>query len=142
MGLVFIDLKKAFGTVDHKILCQKLAHYGIHHRELSWLESYLSGRKQFCRVNGIDSDIGDLETGVPKGSCLRPLLFLIYINDLPWAIQDSVVSMYADDTSLCYQSSDMTQLSEAINNYLKIVDTWLQVGVIGSQRKKTVKLSK
>ena len=126
MGLVFIDLKKAFDTVDHEILCQKLAHYGIHHRELSWFKSYLSGRKQFCRINGVDSEIGDLETGVPQGSCLGPLLFLIYINDLPQAIQDSVVSMYADDTSLCYQSSDMTQLSAAINNDLKILDTWLQ----------------
>ena len=126
VGLVFIDLKKAFDTVDHEILCQKLAHYGIHHRELSWFKSYLSGRKQFCRINGVDSEIGDLETGVPQGSCLGPLLFLIYINDLPQAIQDSVVSMYADDTSLCYQSSDMTQLSEAINNDLKILDTWLQ----------------
>ena len=126
VGLVFIDLKKAFDTVDHEILCQKLAHYGIHHRELSWFKSYLSGRKQFCRINGVDSEIGDLETGVPQGSCLGPLLFLIYINDLPQAIQDSVVSMYADDTSLCYQSSDMTQLSAAINNDLKILDTWLQ----------------
>ena len=63
VGLVFIDPKKAFDTVDHEILCQKLAHYGIHHRELSWFKSYLSGRKQFCRVNGIDSEIGDLETG-------------------------------------------------------------------------------
>ena len=63
---------------------------------------------------------------MPQGSCLGPLLFLIYINDLPRAVQDSVMSMYADDTSLCYQSSDMTQLSEAIKNDLKILDTWLQ----------------
>ena len=126
VGLVFIDLKKAFDTVDHKILCKKLELYGVQNRELSWFESYLTNRKQFCRVNGVDSEIGDIEVGVPQGSCLGPLLFLIYINDLPQAVQDSTVSMYTDDTSLCYQSSDITQLNEAINGDLKQLDTWLQ----------------
>ena len=115
VGLVFIDLKKAFDTVDHSILCKKLELYGVHHRELSWFKSYLTNRKQFCRVNGVDSEIGDMEIGVPQGSCLGPLLFLVYINDLPQAVLDSNVSMYADDTSLCYQSHDMTRLNEAIN---------------------------
>ena len=126
MGLVFVDLKKAFDIVDHEILCLKLEHYGIRYQELSWFNLYLSRRKQFCRVNGIDSEVRDIETGVPQGSCLGPLLFLIYINDLPQAVQDSVVSMYADDTSLCYRSSDITQLNEAINNDLSKLDTWLQ----------------
>ena len=62
---------------------------------------------------------------VPKGSCLGPLLFLIYINDLPQAVQDSSVTMYADDTSLCHQSHDLTQLNEAINSDLKKLETWL-----------------
>ena len=126
VGLVFIDLKKAFDTVDHDILCKKLAHYGVQHRELSWFKSYLTNRKQFCRVNGVDSDFGDIEVGVPQGSCLGPLLFLIYINDLPQAVRDSTVSMFADDTSLCHQSNDLTQLTEAINNDLRQLDTWLQ----------------
>ena len=106
VGLVFIDLKKAFDTVDHDILCKKLDVYGVQQRELSWFRSYLSNRKQFCRVNGVDSNVGEIEVGVPQGSCLGPLLFLIYINDLPQAVQDSSVTMYADDTSLCYQSHD------------------------------------
>ena len=126
VGLVFIDLKKAFDTVDHNILCKKLELYGIQHRELSWFQSYLSNRKQFCRVNGVDSNIEDIEVGVPQGSCLGPLLFLIYINDLPRAVQASTVSMYADDTSLCHQSGDLTQLEEAINSDLKQLTTWLQ----------------
>ena len=92
----------------------------------SWFESYLSNRKQFCRFNGVDSKIGDIEVGAPQGSCLGPLLFLIYINDLPQAVQDSTVSMYADDTNLCYQSHDLTRPNEAINSELRKLDTWLQ----------------
>ena len=122
VGLVFIDLKKAFDTVDHDILCKKLELYGVQQRELS----YLSNRKQFCRVNGVDSDIGEIEVGVPQDSCLGPLLFLIYINDLPEAVQGSSVTMYADDTSLCHQSRDLTQLNEAINSDLSKLETWLQ----------------
>ena len=126
VGLVLIDLKEAFNTVDHKILCKKLELYGVQGREVSCFESYLTNRKQFCWVNGVDSETGDMEVGVPQGSCLGPLLFLIYINDLPQAVQDSTVSMYANDTSLCYQSSDITWLNETINSDLKQLDTWLQ----------------
>ena len=123
VGVVFIDLKKAFDTVDHEILCRKLDLYGVHQRELSWFKSYLSDRKQFCRVNGVDSTLGNIGVGVPQGSCLGPLLFLIYINDFPQAVQESNVSMYADDTSLCYQSHDLTRLNEAINNDLRKLDS-------------------
>ena len=108
VGLVFIDLKKAFDTVDHETLCEKLEIYGIQHCELSWFKSNLANRKQFCRVGGFDSEIGEVEVGVPQGSCLGPLFFLIYINDLLLAVQDSTVSMYADDTCLCHQSHDKT----------------------------------
>ena len=124
--LLFMDLKKAFDTVDHNILCKKLELYGVQQRELSSFKSYLTNRKQFCRINGVDSEIRDIEVGVPQGSCLGPLLFLVYINDLPQAVQDSHVSMYADDTSLCYQSHDLTRLNEAINSDLRKLDTWLQ----------------
>ena len=103
-GMVFVDLKKAFDTVDHQILCGKLASYGILHRELAWFGSYLSNRAQYCRVNRVDSRIENINIGVPQGSCLCPLLFLVYINDLQRAIKNSTTSMYADDTSLCFQS--------------------------------------
>ena len=74
----------------------------------------------------MDSEIGNIAVGGPQGSCHGPLLFLIYINEIPQAVQDYTVSMYADDTSLCYQSYDLTRLSEAINSDLRKLDTWLQ----------------
>ena len=90
----------AFDTVvDHNILCKMLKHDGVQQRELFWFESYLSNRKQFCRINGVHSKVGDIDVGVPQ--CLDPLLFLIYINNLSQSVQNSTVSMYADDTSLC-----------------------------------------
>ena len=124
VGLVFIDLKKAFDTVNHDILCHKLSYYSIQQRELLWFQSYLSNREQFCRVNGIDSEINSINIGIPQGSCLGPLLFIIYINDLPQAVLDSNVSMYADDTSLCYQSLDINKLNEVINNDLEKLQKW------------------
>ena len=101
-GIVLIDLKKAFDTVDHAILCQKLELYGLQRNELLWFKSYLFIRKQFCRIRGFDS--GNIDVGVPQGSCLWPLLFLIYLNDFPKVVNASTVSMYADDTSLTFQS--------------------------------------
>ena len=126
VGLTFIDLKKAFDTVDHGILCSKLEHYGIQQRGLAWFESYLHSQRQFCRVNGINSKIEKMEVGVPQGSCLGPLLFLICINDMPHAIKNSAVSMYADDTSLCYQTSDINNVNNVTNNDLMQLDTWLK----------------
>ena len=101
VGVIFVDLKKAFDTVDHKILVQKLAHYGIHSSELMWFKSYLSNRSQFTRVNGVDSKVQNIDIGVPQGSCLGPLLFLLYINDLPKITNNAKVYMYADDTIVC-----------------------------------------
>ena len=126
VGLVFIDLRKAFDTVDHSILYQKLQHYDIRKRELSWFKSYLSNPKQFCRVSGTDSKVNDITIGVPQGSCLGPLLFLIYINYLPLAIKHSNTSMYADNTSICYHSHEITRLNEAINNDLYKLEKWLE----------------
>ena len=106
-ALISIDLKQGFDTVDREILCQKLEHYGVVSKELSWFKSYLSNRKQYCRINGVDSNINDINVGVPQGSCLCQHLFLVYINDLPCIVKNSKVSMYSDDTSIYHSSKDI-----------------------------------
>ena len=126
VGLMFIDLKKAFDTIDRDILSNKLGHHGIQAQELDWFRSYLSNLKQITRVNGVDWPMEDINVDVPQGSCLGPLLFLIYINGLPQSVLKSAVPMHADDMSLCYQAYDTNRLNEAMNNDLKLVEKQLR----------------
>ena len=95
-------------------------------KELSWFKSYPFNRKKYCRVGRFDSNIGNIDVGVPQGSCLGPLLFLIYIYDLPQVVNASTVSMYADDTSLTLQSKDISHINETIKDDLKHFDLWMQ----------------
>ena len=102
-----------------------------------WFNSYPFNRKQFCRVGGFESYIGNIEVGVPQRSCLGPLLFLNYINDLPEVVNASTVSMYADDTSFTFQSQDISQLNEIINDDLKHLDLWMQGSKLSFNVSKT-----
>ena len=97
---IFIDLQKAFDTVNHRILLSKLEHYGILGCALAWFRSYLSDRKQYVSVNGSNSNLLSITCGVPQGSVLGPLLFLIYINDLPNASKKLTFYLFADDTNI------------------------------------------
>ena len=97
---IFIDLQKAFDTVNHSILTNKLNHYGIRGIANNWFKSYLKNRSQYVSIQGSDSDLSSVKHGVPQGSVLGPLLFLIYINDLHKAIRNSSVYHFADDTNL------------------------------------------
>ena len=97
---VFIDLKKAFDTVNHNILLQKLEHYGIRENALLWFKSYLTDRKQFVSLNGTNSKIKSITCGVPQGSVLGPILFLFYINDLPNISNNLKFLLFADDKSI------------------------------------------
>ena len=125
-GLISIDLKNAFDTVDHKFLCQRLEHYGVFGKELSWFKSYLSNRKQYFRINGVNSNVNDINVGVPQGSCLGPLIFLVYINDLLCIIKSSKVSMYANDASIYHSSKDIAQLNVILNEERRRLDRWFK----------------
>ena len=113
--VVFLDLAKAFDTVSHAILLRKLELYGLRGSTLDWFSSYLSNRQQQCIVEGHLSNPQTVRCGVPQGSILGPLLFLIYINDLPGCLQYTKPHMYADDTILSAASMSTTELQAKIN---------------------------
>ena len=122
---VFVDLEKAFDTVNHEILLSKLNHYGIRDNALSWVQSYLTNRKQFVSLNGSKSKNESISCGVPQGSILGPLLFIIYINDMHRAVLSSVVHHFADDTNLLFSSKNPKLITKLLNKDLKLLFEWL-----------------
>ena len=125
VGVVMIDLKKAFDTVNHSILIRKLRLYGFNEHTLNWFENYLSNRKQMTCLNGYMSDKKTVTCGVPQGSLLGPLLFSLYVNDLPSIIKHSELSLYADDTCIFYSSKNAEDITEKLNEDLSHVSRWL-----------------
>ena len=145
---IFIDLSKAFDTLDHQILLNKLKHYGIQGVQLNWFKSYLTERTQFVTYNGVVSDPMKITTGVPQGSVLGPLLFLIYINDLSNASKALHAILFADDTNLLGTMStfytfepktkvDFDTLSNRINEELSNINEWLEINKLSLNVGKT-----
>ena len=122
---VFVDLEKAFDTVNHKILITKLNHYGVRGTVNNWFLSYLSQRQQRLTLNGSSSPYLDISCGVPQGSILGPLLFLVYINDMHEATKHSIVHHFADDTNLLCSSKDPKDLRKKLNEDLRLLYEWL-----------------
>ena len=134
---VFIDLQKAFDTVDHKILLKKLEHYVIRGIANKWVESYLKNRMQFVAINGFLSDEILMQLGVPQGSILGPLLFLIYINDFHVAIKYSSSRHFADDTNLLAINKSLKKIRKQLNFDLRFLSKWLRANKISLNAGKT-----
>ena len=124
-GVVCFDIKKAFDTVYHDILLSKLRKYGVLRIEFKWFMSYLTDRKQSCTLNGENSSFKIVKCGIPQGSCLGPLLFLIYIKDLPSALGRATPSMFADDTSMWVASDSVPELLHLFRDEITLLEKWM-----------------
>jgi len=138
---VFVDFQKAFDTVNHNILLRKLEHYGIRGLANKWFSSYLTNRKQNVKIGNFTSQTKDIKHGVPQGSVLGPLLFLVYINDLHTCIQHSTTRHFADDTNLLFSTDKSKPRNKNIvrnlNKDLNYLNHWLLANKISLNATKT-----
>ena len=134
---IFIDLQKAFDTVNHDILLKKMNHYGFRGKINEWVRSYLCERNQKVTINGISSESRVIHHGVPQGSVLGPILFLLYINDLHNCIKHSTTFHFADDTNLLNISCNYKTLKKEVNKDLKLLVQWLRANKISLNNDKT-----
>ena len=124
---IFLDFTKAFDTVDHSILNEKLQCYGICGLALLWIKKYLNNRKQYVSYNGVKSNLLTIKCGVPQGPILGPLLFLLYINDIANVSEKIFLLLFADDSNAFISGSDINDLILEINNELKQLVIWLNI---------------
>ena len=122
--VVLLNLKKAFDTVNHGILLHKLQLYGFETRALNFMRDYLTNRTQRCQLKGLFSDRKEVTCGIPQGSILGPLLFIIYINDLPNCLKITTPRMFADDTNLIAVGETLGKAEERAGVDLRNVQKW------------------
>ena len=115
MGVIFIDVRKAFDPVNHEVLSYKLQACGFYGNLLQWLNSYLENSEQFVDLNGVKSKLQYLSYGVPQGSHLGPCLFSIYVNDFADNVSTGELHLYADDTTAFVTGDTIDQVSQLVN---------------------------
>ena len=134
---VFIDLSKAFDTINHGLLLKKLKYYGINDLSLQWFSSYLANRSQYVIWNGVSSTTLPISTGVPQGSVLGPLLFLLYINDLPKTTKILQLILFADDSNLLLQGKNLSDMSKTLTTELGVINDWFSANKLLLNASKT-----
>ena len=134
---LYLDLSKAFDCVDHEILLYKLNHYGIRGLPLKWLTNYLTDRSQYTAVNGVESATHKIKYGVPQGSVLGPLLFLIYVNDISSATPQHQLRLFADDSNVFITTKDPATLKPRMTEAITQLSKWFAANKLTSNMKKT-----
>ena len=133
----YIDMKKAFDTVNHRILINKLQLYGIRGHILDWFRSYLQNRKQYIHIDDTNSNLGSISCGVPQWSILGPLLFILYINDISNISHLMHTILFADDTTILIESDHVSTALKLMNKELQKLNTWLTANKLSLNISKT-----
>ena len=134
---LFLDFSKAFDTINHDILLSKLYSYGIRGNPLRWFENYLCNRNQVVKIGDTISSSQTIICGIPQGSTLGPLLFLLYINDLPNCSSKLSFRIFADDTNMFYTSNNLHNLESVMNEEFKSVVKYCAINKLSINFSKT-----
>jgi hypothetical protein len=134
---IYCDLSRAFDTINHEIVLKKRHYYGIRGHALEWFRSYLAERKHYVNYNGQDSEVESIDIGVPQGSVLGPLLFIIYVNDLPDCLTNSDCKLFADDTTIYGHNPNINHLFNTMTIELQSLMDWFNANKLSLNLTKT-----